>query len=105
MTAADQLAYNRWFAAEAHERGLGVALKNDVEQVDELVGDFDFAINEQCFQYDECEALLPFIEAGKAVLHVEYKRELSEFCPVTTDLGFSAMKKKLSLNAWRQPCP
>ena len=37
------------------------------------MGDFDFAVNEQCAQYGECADLTPFIEAGKAVFHVEYE--------------------------------
>lgn len=105
LTAADQLAYNRWLADAAHERGLGIALKNDVDQVDELVGDFDFAINEECFRYNECLAVVPFILAGKAVLHVEYNQLTTIFCPVTTLLGFSSMKKQLDLDAWLEPCP
>jgi hypothetical protein len=41
---------------------LGIALKNDIDQVTELAINFDFAINEQCFQYDECTALNTFIQ-------------------------------------------
>ena len=41
----------------------------------------------------------PFSDAGKAVLHVEYQGTLDSFCPTTTALGFSSMKKKLNLNA------
>ena len=37
-----------------------------------LAADFDFAINEQCFTYDECAALAPFTRAGKSVLQIEY---------------------------------
>jgi hypothetical protein len=33
---------------------MAVALKNDGGQAKELVDDFDFAIIEQCFQYEEC---------------------------------------------------
>jgi hypothetical protein len=46
LTAADQLAYNRWIAATAHELGLAVGLKNDVDQVADLVTSFDFFVNE-----------------------------------------------------------
>jgi hypothetical protein len=46
FTAADQLAYNRWLAAAGHELGLAVGLKNDVAQVADLAGDFDFFVNE-----------------------------------------------------------
>lgn len=72
LTAEDQLGYNRFLAAEAHRRGLAVALKNDLDQVAALVGDFDFAVNEQCHEYAECNQLRPFIAAGKPVFNAEY---------------------------------
>lgn len=72
FSAADQLDYNRWLAQEAHSRGLSVGLKNDLDQIPDLVGDFDFSVNEQCHEYDECELLQPFTDAGKAVFVAEY---------------------------------
>ena len=63
-TAADQLDFNRFLAEAAHARGLLVGLKNALDQVPALVGSFDFAVNEQCFEYDECDALQPFLEAA-----------------------------------------
>jgi hypothetical protein len=105
LTAGDQLAYNRALTAVAHRYGLGVALKNDPEQAATLEPAFDFAIVEECVQYGECSSYSPFISAGKAVLHVEYKGTTASFCPVTTALGFSSMKKKLALDAWREVCP
>jgi hypothetical protein len=105
LTAADQLRYNRAIAALAHARGLAVGLKNDLGQVPDLVGDFDFAVNEQCFEYDECAELTPFIDADKAVFHVEYNRPTSAFCAETTKLRFATMRKKLDLDASREPCP
>jgi hypothetical protein len=104
LRAADQLAYNRMLAALAHERGLSIGLKNDLRQVPELVEDFDFAINEQCVQYNECHILSPFIRAGKAVFHVEYGTPTAEFCPQTRALGFSSMSKDRILDAPRSPC-
>ncbi len=104
LTAADQLAYNRLIARLAHERGMSVGLKNDLDQIDELLRDFDFAVNEECVQFHECRALTRFIKAGKAVLHVEYRISPDRFCPVTKPLGLSSMRKRLALDAWRQPC-
>ncbi|WP_308110386.1 endo alpha-1,4 polygalactosaminidase [Streptomyces sp. ET3-23] len=104
LTADDQLAFNRMLAKLAHDRGLSVALKNDLDQIPQLVGDFDFAVNEQCAQYGECERLTPFIKAGKAVFHVEYDLKPEEFCSQTTRLGLSSMQKRLGLDAWRKPC-
>jgi len=72
FTASDQLAYNQFIANEAHRRGLAVGLKNDLAQVALLVDFYDFAVNEQCHEYDECDALLPFIDTGKPVFNAEY---------------------------------
>ncbi|WP_381799355.1 endo alpha-1,4 polygalactosaminidase [Streptomyces niveus] len=104
LTAADQLRYNRLVARLAHERGLSVGLKNDLPQIPELVGDFDFAVNEQCAQYEECAELTPFIEAGKAVFHVEYELPTREFCPEARRLKLSAMLKEYDLGVWRRAC-
>ncbi|MEV0261823.1 endo alpha-1,4 polygalactosaminidase [Streptomyces sp. NPDC050617] len=104
VTAAQQLAYNRMIAELAHDRGLSVGLKNDLDQIPQLVGDFDFAVNEECAQFDECQKLRPFIEHGKAVFHVEYKLEPGEFCAEAKRLGLSSMQKRLKLDAWRRPC-
>lgn len=104
LTGSDQLRYNRWFARQAHRKGLSVALKNDLGQVKSLVGDFDFAIVEECFQYRECGKAMPFIDAGKAVLEVEYKLDRADFCSKALSLVFSSMKKRLSLGPWRRPC-
>ncbi len=105
LTYDDQLMFNRWLADAAHERDMSIALKNDLEQVPDLVDAFDFAINEQCVAYSECDALRPFAARGKAVLHVEYELSTSQFCPVTGPLGFSSMRKHYDLGAWREPCP
>jgi hypothetical protein len=105
ITPAHQLAYNRMIARLAHDRSLGVGLKNAVAQVEELVGDFDFAVNESCVEEGECERLRPFIDAGKAVLHVEYDLPTSVFCPITAPLGLSSIRKPLSLTAAIEACP
>lgn len=104
LSAADQLAFNRMLVKLAHERGLAIGLKNDLEQIPELVRDFDFAVNEQCAQYGECEKLTPFVKQNKAVFHVEYDLSPEEFCGTAKRLGLSSMRKRLELDAWRRPC-
>ena len=104
LTAEDQLNYNIWLATAAHERGLSIGLKNDLDQIVDLEPYFDWALNEQCFQYDECEALQPFVEAGKAVFGVEYELEADEFCPQANSLNFDWLQKELDLDAWRVAC-
>ena len=104
ISAGDQLRYNKWLAGEAHKRGLAVALKNDIEQVGQLVSYFDFAINEQCFEYDECGALSSFVKQGKAVLGVEYELKKKKFCPQAKAMGFSWLKMDYDLNGGRDGC-
>ncbi len=105
LTAKDQLRFNRWIAGLAHRNGLAVGLKNDGRQARKLVRDFDFAVVEQCFQYNECGYYLPFIRQNKAVYSVEYERPRSAFCSRAKKLGFSAIGKEYDLFArpWR-PC-
>ncbi|WP_028061603.1 endo alpha-1,4 polygalactosaminidase [Candidatus Solirubrobacter pratensis] len=102
LRGADQLRYNRFLARAAHRRGLSIGLKNDLDQVRSLVRDFDWALDEQCFQYDECDRLEPFTRAGKAVFVAEYRQ--SDFCSRANAMGLMAMLKRVSLGAWRQPC-
>lgn len=104
LTAADQLRFNRALAQLAHARGLAVALKNDLGQIPTLAPVFDLAVNEQCFEFDECDRLLPFIRADKPVLHVEYAVPPSRFCAVTKRLGLSSLAKHESLDAYRRAC-
>lgn len=104
LSYQDQIDYNRYIANAAHARGLSIGLKNDVEQVPDLLANFDWAIDEECFKYNECDALAPFVSSGKAVLEVEYGGNTNNFCPTANAMGFSSMEKHLSLDAWRQPC-
>jgi hypothetical protein len=78
--AGAQLRFNRPVARQVHSRGMAVALKNDGGQVRQLLGSFDFAIVEQCFQYEECGAYKPFIKADKAVFEAKYELEPSTYC-------------------------
>lgn len=104
LDRADQKRYIRYLVNAAHKRGLAAGLKNVPEMAANLEPNWDFAVNEQCFQYDECDGYSAFINAGKAVFHVEYETHVSEFCPEANDMGFTSMRKRYSLKAWRQAC-
>lgn len=104
LTADDQLTYNIWLADAAHTRGLSVGLKNDLDQVVQLLPYFDWALNEQCFQYGECDLLLPFVQAGKAVFGVEYELEPASFCDEANSLNFDWLRKEYDLGSWRISC-
>ncbi len=105
LTFNDQLAYNKFLAKEAHKRGLSIGLKNDLNQIVKLEPHFDFAINEQCFEYDECDLLQPFTNAGKPVLNVEYNEKYvnnlqnrNELCNKSNLFGFYTLILPLALD-------
>lgn len=104
LTGAEQLTYNRWLARTAHSLGLSIALKNDLDQARQLEPQFDYALDEQCFQYSECSKLRPFVAAHKAVFEVEYQLPTARFCARANAAGFMAMRKDLNLDAKRQAC-
>jgi hypothetical protein len=112
LTANDQLAFNRLMANEAHARGLAVALKNNLEQVIQLVDYYDFSINEQCHEFDECGLLAPFITSGKPVLNAEYQNQLvhdtasrARMCEASNRMQFSTLVLPVVLDdAFRWSC-
>ncbi|MBN6052881.1 endo alpha-1,4 polygalactosaminidase, partial [Nonomuraea sp. RK-328] len=103
VSPATQLTYNKALAAIAHARGLSVALKNDLSQAEELVSSFDYAVNEECFQFDECSELNVFIKAGKPVFHVEYATAPSSFCAKSKTLKFNSLKKPEDYSLYDKP--
>ncbi len=67
--------------------------------------DLGNAVNEQCFEYAECDTLLPFISSGKPVLNVEYRAEYvnnqvtrNTMCEQSLSLQFSTLVLPLDLD-------
>jgi len=102
LTASTQLNYNQFLADEAHSHNLAVALKNDVDQVTELAVAFDFAINEQCHQYNECGVYSIFINANKPVFNAEYAKKAPAkrpaMCNTAVEQHFQTLILPLDLN-------
>jgi hypothetical protein len=105
IDARNQLRYNRWIAAVVHAHGMAVALQNDSRQVEQLVGSFDFAVVERCFQYQECEFAGAFVDAHKAVFEAEFALPVASFCRRARHLHFAAIRKNAGRSAqpWK-PC-
>ncbi len=77
LSELHQQAYNRFIANAAHERGLAVGLKNDGGQAEALVDYYDFELNEQCHEFDECQELEVFTARGKPIWNAEYAADLA----------------------------
>jgi hypothetical protein len=103
LTEQDAIGYDQFLATEGHARGLSVGLKNSLGLVSRLVSSFDWALNEECLKYSECDSLAPFISAGKAVFHCEYGTSTNGICDKVPQ-GFSTIVKNLNLDAFRLAC-
>ncbi len=107
LTYNDQIVFNTWIAQEAHKRGLLVGLKNDNEQVKDLLPFFDFAITEDCFHQGWCKDMLPFIVSGKPVFAAEYTdtgMTTDKFCLEAKQMKFNAILKNRGLDSSIKSC-
>ncbi len=105
LTAAQQLTYNKWVAAEAHSLGMAVLQKNDSEQSAEQEPFFDGVLTEQCNEYSECASFEPYLKAGKPVINAEYKLKKARFCAADEAAGIVGARFNLALNGKRfEPC-
>jgi hypothetical protein len=95
LSASTQLDYNRYLATQARARGLKVALKNDVDQLAALESSFDFAVNEQCHQFNECAGYSVFTSAHKPVFNAEYKTKWVTSASARTTMCASARAANL----------
>jgi len=75
-----QIAYNLWQLNTSHSLGLALSLKNAADLLANatLFAAYDFAVNEQCFYYQECNLYKTFLASGRAVLNTEY--DLQSVC-------------------------
>lgn len=122
ITYQDQLNYNKALARWAHELGMSIGQKGDIIQTRDLVNDFDWTLNEECFQYHECTnpydptldrhfpGLQLYVQQNKAVFIAEYKdftdTRWANICATSTNRRFNTTRFRLGLpnNAGRLPC-
>jgi hypothetical protein len=96
ISAGSQLKYNAALANLAHRQGLSAGLKNDRDQAAALQPYFDFGIEEECWQFDECGAMQAWpSQYGKAVFDVEYELDPAAFCPQSNSpqFDFNSIRK------------
>jgi len=107
LTYQDQLKYNIWLANEAHKRNLSIGLKNNEEQIKDLLLYYDWALVEDCYADKFCDQFKPFIQANKPVFQVEYTDNglnFKKLCSDAKKLGFSTILKNRKLDAWLNKC-
>lgn len=97
---------------------VAIGLKNAGDIIPDVLSNVQFAVNEECVYYEECDTWEPFISANKPVFHVEYPHEwkdapstwvvpdipssdVPQFC-VTS---FGTVLKSIDLDLPTQYCP
>jgi hypothetical protein len=112
LSPADQIQFNRDIAGTAHKQGLAVGLKDTFNLTGTLAREFDFAVTEQCHEYDECELADAFTEHRKPVFNAEYPSDEAagftlqdEYCSEVDRLGMHTLILPLDLDgSWRISC-
>ena len=67
------------------------------------------AVNEQCWQYRDCNSPAPGLQVwpstyGKAVFNVEYKLATSKFCPQANSSSYNFNSILKDVNLYDVPC-
>ncbi|KAL4418983.1 hypothetical protein ABPG77_004456 [Micractinium sp. CCAP 211/92] len=101
LTANDALSFLAFLSTEAHAAGLGIGLKNTLGLINSTTQElWDWAINEQCWYYDECNYYRHF-DDSKPIFGVEYCDETPLdpgcFCSRANAAGYDFLLKRLSL--------
>jgi len=104
LTADDLISYNLALSSEAKERGLFIGLKNTLDLIGTLEPHYDFALNESCYKYNECDLLKPFVESGKPVFIAEYRSYNKKLCQKARTSGYQLQFFNKKLNKVGKPC-
>jgi hypothetical protein len=102
LTMAQEETYLDNLISVVHTAGMAFFLKNEANG-DTLLATMapkvDGEIVEQCWQYDECSQLSPFVQEGKPVLNVEYQSVAeSTLCPEALAFPMATIQTGLDLN-------
>jgi hypothetical protein len=105
ISGATQIAYNVSIARIAHADGLSINLKSDVDQAmnPDLISAFDYVLDEQCFQYNQCGDYSGFQQAGKSIFNAEYRVAPDTFCPKANAMKFNSIKKATDFSLYDLP--
>jgi len=96
ITKAQNNTYNQLIAAAAHSVGLSVGLKGNTTEAGELWPYFDWSLNEQCWEFQECNNLKSsFLDHGKAVFNIEYN--VNPDCATANAWKMNSARRDLNL--------
>jgi len=97
LTRQDTITFAKWLGSTAHSLGISIGLKNVSGIIGEVGKYYDFAINEECINHDECYLYNNFLKSGKAVFGVTYnglEKNRKKLCENLNGLGMSMIIKE-----------
>ncbi|KAF2814952.1 uncharacterized protein BDZ99DRAFT_377611, partial [Mytilinidion resinicola] len=112
LKASDATTFVKYLAGIAKSKNLAIGLKNALEIIPDVVDSIQFAVNEQCHQYDECDVYFDLTNQGKPVFNVEYPdsapnvtaSERKKLCAAYDGVTLSTTLKTLDLDGWVEFC-
>ncbi|KAJ4357569.1 uncharacterized protein N0V89_002145 [Didymosphaeria variabile] len=102
----DQSAYAdyvKFLASTAAANNLAIGLKNALDLIPDVIDVIQFAVNEQCHEYNECDRYKPLTAANKAVFNIEYGGDACT-SPAGVDLSILIKNEDQALNALGGAC-
>lgn len=102
-----------FLSSTAQGYNLSIGLKNALDILPNLQEEIQFAINEQCIQYDECDSYASLLQSDKPIFHIEYVSgtlqgaqaastgDLNDAC---SNEDLSTVIKNQNLDGWVEYC-
>ena len=103
ITDQEEARYIERLSATAHNQGLAFSLRNNLEQIDHLIGNIDMAIVEDCHGGEACKHWSTVLGDGKAVFVIEYSDESFAQCKDDPP-GMTTIRKTMRLDSWVKDC-
>lgn len=100
----DSINYLKALAREAKARGLLIGLKNSAEIASSLSSTMNFAVVEECFEYNECSSYSTFVNKNKPVFLIEYRSGSRSLCNKADKLKMNLAFFGLDLDGRMQVC-
>ncbi|KAK0616351.1 glycoside hydrolase superfamily, partial [Immersiella caudata] len=113
LTSDDSIEFLDFLADKTASLKMAIGLKNAPDIISDALPLVQFAVNEQCAQFDNCGPFRSFIKAGKPVFHIEYPAgapsnvspaESVDACTSVGSTSFSTIMKTMKLDGWAQHC-
>lgn len=107
LTPEHNLAYVHALAEAARGLNLSIGQKNAPELAEALAGSMDFMVVDSCFRWEWCDAVSPYVEAGKPVFGMEFieaEIDWAKACAQAEALGILMILKSDALDMSRLIC-